>query len=191
MAKLTHKGKSKDLPLLYDNTQYGYTFTHCAELMIENIFKNSRYLVVLTVLISLISSVTLYAAALNIIFNVLYEFFTHPAVKPLDGQILAVNLLKTLDILFIALTFQIVSIANYRLFISTEQVQVSRFLTVLGIQDFHDLKINLLQVSIIILVILFLEQAVEVGATLNTFLFGASIAMIIATIVLAIKSLRH
>ena len=43
----------------------------------------------------------------------------------------------------------------------------------------------------IILVILFLEQAVESGANFNTFLYGAAIAMVVGAIVLAIKSLRH
>ena len=71
--------------------------------MMEKLFKNSRYLVFLTIIVSLLSSVTLYVASLNIIFHVLSDFVTNPAVKPLDGQILAVNLLKTLDILLIAL----------------------------------------------------------------------------------------
>ncbi|WP_313421334.1 YqhA family protein [Moraxella sp. CTOTU49803] len=159
--------------------------------MIEKLFKNSRYLVFLTIMVSLVSSVTLYMASLNIIFHILSDFFTNPTVKPLDGQILAVNLLKTLDILLIALSFQMIAIANYRLFISNKPAQESRFLTVLGIKDFHDLKINLMQVSMIILVILFLEQAVEGGANINTFLYGASIAMVVIAMVWAIKSLRH
>ena len=159
--------------------------------MMEKLFKNSRYLVFLTIIVSLLSSVTLYVASLNIIFHVLSDFVTNPAVKPLDGQILAVNLLKTLDILLIALSFQMIAIAYYRLFISNKPAKESRFLTVLGIHDFHDLKINLMQVSMIILVILFLEQAVESGANFNTFLYGAAIAMVVGAIVLAIKSLRH
>lgn len=84
-----------------------------------------------------------------------------------------------------------IAIANYRLFISNKPTQESRFLSVLDIHNFHDLKINLLHVSIIILVILFLEQAVLGGANINTFFYGASIAMVLGAIVLAIKSLRH
>ena len=61
--------------------------------MIEKLFKNSRYLVFLTIMVSLVSSVTLYMASLNIIFHILSDFFTNPTIKPLDGQILAVNLL--------------------------------------------------------------------------------------------------
>lgn len=159
--------------------------------MIEQIFKNSRYLVFLTIIVSLLSSVTLYLASISILFHVLYEFFLNPTVKPLEGQILAVNLLKTLDILLIALSFQMIAIASYRLFISNKPTQDSRFLSVLGIHNFHDLKINLMQVSLIILVILFLEQAVEGGANLNTFLYGAAIAMVVGAVVVSIKSLRH
>lgn len=119
------------------------------------------------------------------------SFFLNPTVKPLEGQILAVNLLKTLDILLIALSFQMIAIASYRLFISNKPTQDSRFLSVLGIHNFHDLKINLMQVSLIILVILFLEQAVEGGANLNTLLYGAAIAMVVGAVVVSIKSLRH
>ena len=38
--------------------------------MIEKLFKNSRYLVFLTIMVSLVSSVTLYMASLNIIFHI-------------------------------------------------------------------------------------------------------------------------
>ena len=159
--------------------------------MIEKLFKNSRYLVFLTIMVSLVSSVTLYMASLNIIFHILSDCFTKPTIKPLDGQILVVCLLRTLDMVLVALSFQMIAIANYRLFISNKPVEASRFLTVLGIKDFHDLKINLMQVSMIILVILFLEQAVEGGAHINTFLYGASIAIVDNAMVWAIKSLRH
>lgn len=43
--------------------------------MIEQIFKNSRYLVFLTIIVSLLSSVTLYLTSISILFHVLYEFF--------------------------------------------------------------------------------------------------------------------
>lgn len=41
--------------------------------MMEKLFKNSRYLVFLTIIVSLLSSVTLYVASLNIIFHVLSD----------------------------------------------------------------------------------------------------------------------
>lgn len=55
--------------------------------MMEKLFKNSRYLVFLTIIVSLLSSVTLYVASLNIIFHVLSNFPTQSALV-IDSTIL-------------------------------------------------------------------------------------------------------
>lgn len=104
---------------------------------------------------------------------------------------MAVSLLKSLDILLIALAFQIVSIAHHRLFISRSSDTESRFLKAMHVNDFHDLKVILLQVSILILALVFLEQAVEVGATLETLYLALSNGIVIAALVFAIRSMQH
>lgn len=157
--------------------------------MLEYTFKKSRFLVLVIVFISFLASLILYVTAINIIGHQVYALLDFLPNKPSDGQILAVSLLKSLDILLIAFTFQIVAIACYRLFIANNGTRSSRFMNILGIHNFHQLKINILQVIMLILVILFAEQAVEVGANLNTFLYGSSIALVIWAINVAIKSL--
>jgi uncharacterized membrane protein YqhA len=69
-------------------------------------------------------------------------------------------------------------------------VENSTFLNVLNIKSFHDLKITIIQVSVVILVILFLEQAVELGAGLEILYFGSAVALVISASVYATRHMR-
>ncbi|MCC5879579.1 MAG: YqhA family protein [Idiomarina sp.] len=135
----------------------------------------------------MVAAMTLYLSTLIVVWNVVVDVVTQPPGSADGGKRLAVRLLKVLDILLIALTFQIISISLYRLFIKSSSGRPSQFIKVLRINNFHDLKITLLHVTIVILAILFLEQAVEVGAALETLYFGASVAVVIVAIVFATK----
>ncbi len=108
-----------------------------------------------------------------------------------EGKSLVVNLLKLLDLLLIAITFQIITVSLYRLFIRPMPIEESKLLETLNIKSFHDLKVTVMQVAVVILVILFLEQAVEVGATIDTLYFGASIGIVIVAVVFAWKNMKH
>lgn len=158
--------------------------------MLEKFFKNSRYLVFIIVITGFISSILLYLLSINVIVNLVWDFVNGIPDSAKAGQYLAVTLLKVLDILLIALVFQIISIAHYQFFISKEPDINSRFLKVLHIADFHDLKVILLQVATLILTVMFLEQAVETGASLETLYFAISVAVAIYTVVQLIKSMQ-
>lgn len=159
--------------------------------MIENLFKSSRLLVLVTVLVSSIAAILLYAANIYIVANILIDFVMDVPATPDEGKILAVKFLKVLDMLLIAVTFQIIAVGLFRLFIKPDTCSKSTLLAVLEIRDFHDLKITLIQVAIVILVVMFLEQAVEVGASLETLYYGLAIAVIIASAVFAFKGMEH
>lgn len=158
--------------------------------MLEPLFRKSRYLVFIIVFASFMASLLLYVTAVNILWTTLGDFLKDIPDTAGEAKIMAVNLLKSLDILLIALAFQIVSIAHHRFFISRSSDTESRFLKAMHITDFHDLKIILLQVSILILALVFLEQAVEVGATLETLYLALSNGIIIAALVFAIRSMQ-
>lgn len=158
--------------------------------MVEQILKSSRFLVLVTVLVCAVAAIMLYVASANIVFNILLETFAALPESADSGKRLAVKLLKVLDILLIAVTFQIIAVALYRLFITTQPTSPYGFLTSLQINNFHDLKITLIQVAIVILIVLFLEQAVEVGATLETLYFGLAVAVVIFAGVYATLSMK-
>mgnify|MGYP002620046027 FL=1 len=159
--------------------------------MIERIFRGSRLLVLVAVVVCAISSVLLYGASVNIIFNVAIDVVRDIPSSADGGKSLAVRLLKLLDLLLIAITFQIIAVSLYRLFIRPVSVEESKFLSALDIRSFHDLKITLSQVAVVILVILFLEQAVQIGATLETLYLGAAIGIVILASVYAWKNMKH
>jgi uncharacterized membrane protein YqhA len=157
--------------------------------MIERIFQSSRYLVLIAVLVSAVSAVLLYTASLNILFHTFLDYLQEVPRMSDEGKSLAVKLLKLLDLLLIAITFQLVAVSLYRLFITPFRVEDSKFLSALQIKSFHDLKITLAQVAVVIMVVLFLEQAVEIGGTLETLYFGAGVALVMLAAVFAWKNM--
>lgn len=158
--------------------------------MIERIFQSSRFLVLIAVLIAAVSAVLMYTASLNILFHIVVDFVRAVPEASDGGKSLAVKLLKLLDLLLIAITFQLVAVSLYRLFITPVRVEESKFLSALQIRSFHDLKVTLMQVAVVIMVILFLEHAVEVGATLEALYFGAGVALVMLAAVFAWKNME-
>ncbi len=153
--------------------------------MVEKIFRNSRLVVLVAVVVCAISSALLYIATINIIFNVVMDFVRAVPASADAGKSLAVRLLKILDLLLIAITFQIITVSLYRLFIRPLSMEESKFLNALDIASFHDLKITLIQVAAVIMVILFMEHVVEIGATLETLYFGVAVGVVILASVYA------
>ncbi len=159
--------------------------------MIENMLKNSRYLVLLIVISCMLSSLILYISAINIIAHIIFDFFFNTPNAPSSGQVLAVMLLKSLDILLIALTFQVISVSHYRLFIADKNTMSSSWISqVFQINTFQDLKIILLKVAILVLALIFLEQVVEIGATIETLYLSVSVSLAIFAITFAIKTFK-
>lgn len=157
----------------------------------EKILNTSRFLVLVVVIVCSISSILLYISSVNVMFNILLDLLERMPSSADGGKRLAVKLLKILDTLLIAVTFQIIAIGVYRLFISASVTIGSGLFSALKINDFHDLKVTLIQVAMVIMVVLFLEQAVEVGATLETLYLGLSVSVVILSGVFAAKSMQH
>lgn len=157
----------------------------------EKILQSSRILVLLTIVVCGAAACLLYLSSAVIAYNIIWETLSQLPDTADLGKRLAVKLLKVLDTLLIALTFQIIATGLYRLFLGDVENLDKGLLKAMDIKNFHDLKITLMQVASVIMVILFLEQAVEVGATLETLYFGLSIAVVVVAAVFAAKQMRH
>lgn len=158
--------------------------------MIERVFQGSRLLVFIAVFSTAISSFLIYLSCINIVFHMVQGVvFNLPATTG-EGKTVAVELLKLLDLLLIGITLQVIAVSLYRLFITPVKLKESQFLGALNIRDFHDLKITLIQVASVILVILFLEQAVELGGTLETLYLGLAIGIVMAASTFAWRSMK-
>lgn len=156
--------------------------------MVERLLGSTRYLVVITVVVSVVSALLLYVVSVTLLTEVIYETLVQLPEKADLGKEVAVQLLKVLDILLIAVTFQIIASGLYRLFIShreltpaDDELRMGR----LEITNFHQLKATVIHLAVVILVIQFLEHAVNVGAALETLYFGAASALVIAAAVWA------
>lgn len=156
--------------------------------MVERFLGASRYLVVITVAVSVISALLLYVVSVTLMFDVIRDTLGDLPRQADIGKAVAVRLLKVLDILLIAVTFQIIAIGLYRLFISKRELSPAADDLRTGrleIGNFHQLKATVIHLAIVILVIQFLERAVNVGADLETLYFGAATALVIAAAVWA------
>jgi uncharacterized membrane protein YqhA len=148
--------------------------------MVERILQSSRFLVYVAVFATAILSLMIYLSCANIVFHMVQEVVVNLPSSADQGKTLAVKLLKLLDLLLIGITLQVIAVSLYRLFITPIKVKESHVLNALHIEDFHDLKITLIQVAVVILVILFLEHAVELGGTLETLYLGIAIGIVMA-----------
>lgn len=158
--------------------------------MIERVFQSSRFLVLVAVFATAVSAILMYLTCLSVLYHIVLDFFGGPPATADQGKVLAVKLLKLLDLLLIGITLQVIAVSLYRLFITPLKVSDSLFLSTLHIKSFHDLKITLVQVAVVILVILFLEHSVESGATLETLYYGAAIAVVILASTFAWRSMK-
>ncbi|MFU8817542.1 MAG: YqhA family protein [Pseudomonadales bacterium] len=158
--------------------------------MIERIFQSSRFLVVVAVVATSVAAGVLYYVTVNILAHLVWGVVQNVPTTVDGGKSLAVDLLKLLDLLFIAITFHLMAVSLYRLFITPLRMEKSTFLRVLKIGNFHDLKVTLIQVSVVIMVILFLERAVESEAALETLYFGAAIGLVMVAAVYAWKNMK-
>ncbi|WP_217518421.1 YqhA family protein [Vibrio metschnikovii] len=158
--------------------------------MMDRLFGSSRFLVLAVIVTSFVAAVILYLVVLSIMFGIVSNLWGGIPSGVTQGKMLAVRLLKVLDISLIAITFQIIAASLYRLFIRPSAFEASPFLSALAIGNFHDLKITLLQVAVVIMIILFLEHLVEVGASIETLYLGAGMSMVIAAAIWAWKSMK-
>lgn len=163
--------------------------------MIERVLSRSRWLVMITVVISLLSAVLLYATSIVNMIKMFMEIFYNPLVVVGEdySKITVVRLLKMLDILLIAVTLQIIAMGLYRLFVNQNAKETAEIENVgnLRIQDFHQLKATVIHMTTVILVIIFLEKAVQQGATLDLLYFGLAVGFVIFTSVWAADKIIH
>ena len=117
-----------------------------------------RYLPFVAVLCTLVAACFLYAAGFFQLGHILYEELGNEKFgAPEGGKMLAVKFLKMVDLLLIATGFQVMSVGIYKLFIDPE-IKVP---AVMQLESFMDLKRSIVTITGIVLIIFFLEQAVQ------------------------------
>lgn len=141
----------------------------------EKLLRYSTSLTYVTVVLAMISAIILYVYAVLLIGNILISAVTAGVYNWEAARRTAVSLLKVWDLLLIAASFQIMSTGMYKLFINPDAAQIGP----VSISSFDDLKYILVSLSIVVLVILFLEHAIMLGPSRELLEFGAAIALVI------------
>ena len=146
--------------------------------MFERILTGSRYMVLIAVIGSLITAFALlwYAGlkVISIVFKVGREVSLDSVVD--KGIILA--FIQVIDLFILGTVFYIIAVGLYELFFN-DRIGLPGWLVV---HDFDDLKSKLMSALIVVLGVLFLGEAVSWKGGTDLLAFGASIALIIATV---------
>ena len=149
----------------------------------EKWLSRSRTLTYVTVILAMLAALLLYIFAgivfVQVVWNTLSgHFWDSETIKASS-----VGLLKMMDLLLIAASFQIMAHGMYRLFIQSSYSSEGP----LHVSSFKDLKHSLVNIASIVLVIFFVENAVRLGAGREILELGIAIAIVIAAAGWAIR----
>ena len=146
--------------------------------MIHRILASSRQLIILAVICSFIASVTILIYGVIQTGSAIWQVLHDGAVSSKGAKKLVVSLVEVIDMFLLSTVFYITALGLYELFID-DRINVPEWLE---IHDIDDLKGKLISVIIVVLSVLFLGQAVTWSGDANFLPFGASVALVIASL---------
>lgn len=146
--------------------------------MLRRLFASSRYIVLIPILGTFIASVGLLLYEAIALSTMLVDLVHGGAVLPKDVKSLAVGLIEAVDIFLIGIAMYMISIGLFTLFVD-DKLPLPRWLVV---QDFEDVKANLVSVVIAVLAVLFLREAVAWSGDRDILGFGSALALVVAAL---------
>ena len=144
--------------------------------MLERVLASSKYLVLLLIAVSMIAAVSLYIFGTMLAFTVIVEAVRAGPWLPGVAKEAAVGFLNAVDLLLIAIGMQIIAIGAYKVF----QGGNLNVPAALEVSSFTELKRSVVKLIGVVLIVLFLEQAVKYGPSEIILYFGIAIAAVIA-----------
>jgi uncharacterized membrane protein YqhA len=114
----------------------------------------------------------------------LFDLIHGSGLSTTDVKALAVGLIEVVDIFLIAIGMYMISISLYTLFVDNT-LPLPPWLVV---QDLEAVKANLVSIVIAVLAVLFLREAVAWTGGTDILAFGASLALIIASLSLYLNT---
>ncbi len=143
--------------------------------MLEAILQKSRYLAILTVVVTLLCAVVLYVMTSVSAIIAIYEALTSGDWSTTSTKIYAVTFLKVVDIFLICIGLQVIAAGVYKLFIN-DQISLPN---AMNTNSFSELKLSLVLISSLVLLIMFVERAVDLGPSRELLEYGIAIAVIL------------
>jgi uncharacterized membrane protein YqhA len=146
--------------------------------MLHRVVSSSRYVVLVAIAATFLGSIALLVYETIVVVDAIARVIRDGTVSSQSAKLLAVGLIEAVDIFLIAITVYIISIGLYALFVD-DSIPLPRWL---GVQDFEDLKHNLVSAVIAVLAVLFLREAVAWEGERDILRFGAALALMIVAL---------
>ncbi|GLV55669.1 hypothetical protein KDH_25130 [Dictyobacter sp. S3.2.2.5] len=143
--------------------------------MLRRILSGSRFLILIAVGGSLLTSIVLLLYGAAMIIKLIMEIATHPIFTTEDAKPLAVACIEVIDLFLLATVLYIIALGLYELFIGTDVPT----LPWLQISTLEDLKIKLIGVVIVLLSVTFLASVVEWKGNANIIALGVGIGLVL------------
>ncbi len=157
------------------------SFSRRVELFFESFLWNTRWLVFLAVIASLISALILFLVGLYEVIHLVYLFFSSPSYEAFYSKILSI-VIASVDIFLIGTFLLVFSLGLYELFISKIDPAENDPLgqRVLVIKSLEDLKEKLGRLVIMVLIVAFFKQVLhlEFKSPLDTVYVAFGVLMI-------------
>ncbi|OKH42809.1 hypothetical protein NIES2101_32485 [Calothrix sp. HK-06] len=148
--------------------------------MIHRILASSKKLILLAVICSFIASVTVLIYGVIETGDAVIHVILDGPVSSKGAKKLVVAFVEVIDLFLLSTVFYITALGLYELFID-DRIKVPEWLE---IHTLDDLKGKLISVIVVLLSVLFLGQAVTWNGEANLLPFGASVALVIASLTL-------
>lgn len=146
--------------------------------MLHKLLANSRYLIIVAVVSSLLATITLlFYGAIRMLITVGHVMTTN-SLSSKGTKALVVDFIEIIDLFLLGTVFYIISLGLYELFVD-ERIKVPEWLE---IHDLDDLKNKLASVIVVLLGVLFLGQIVSWTGGTEILPYGLSIALVIAAL---------
>ncbi|MBW4510603.1 MAG: YqhA family protein [Scytonematopsis contorta HA4267-MV1] len=146
--------------------------------MIHKILASSKKLILLAVICSFIASITVLIYGVVQTGHAIVDLVHDGAFSSKGGKNLVVSLVEVIDFFLLSTFFYITALGLYELFID-DRLNIPAWLE---IHNIDDLKSKLLSVIVVVLSVLFLGRAVTWDGEANFLPFGASVALVIASL---------
>ncbi len=146
--------------------------------MLEKLLSKSKYLALLIAFVTLLSAIVLcvYSSLTGLL--AMWNVLADGQMQPGSAKYLAVSLLKLVDFFFISIGLQIISAGVYKLFIK-EDLAVPQ---VMASESFSHLKITLIRIVTVVLLIDFVEKAVDKGPSQELMYYAVAISLVVAAV---------
>jgi uncharacterized membrane protein YqhA len=146
--------------------------------MLRTVLSNSRYLILVAVIGSLLAATTLLVYGGLEIFVLIGQAIAAGEVTSKGAKVLALAFIEVIDIFLLGTVFYIVALGLYELFVDDSAALPAWLI----IHDLDDLKHKLIGVVIVVLAVLFLGQVVGWDGEQNLLPLGGAIALVIGTL---------